>query len=121
MTADEDDRTLSTDTIYDLLADRRRRYLLYCLYRYTNPVALPRVADCVTEWELSTPADEVPDERLRVYMSLYHDHLPKLGEAGVIEYSQTDDTVALAPPADRLKPHLERTAESDLAPSDREW
>lgn len=112
---------LSAAVVDDLLADRRRRYLLYCLFRCANPVSLSTVAECVTAWELQTPPENVPDERLRVYMSLYHDHLPKCENAGVVAYSQAEDVVELTPAADHLEPSLERAAERDLAPPDREW
>lgn len=97
------------------------RCLLYRLFRQVNPVSLPSVADCVTEWEVRVPAEERPDERLRVYMSLYHDHLPVPEEAGVVAYCQTEDMVALTAAADGLEPHLRRTAERDLPQADPEW
>ncbi|MBV0924079.1 hypothetical protein KTS45_07660 [Halomicroarcula limicola] len=76
-----------------VLADRRRRYLLYCLHLHSTPQPLPDIADQVTVWETSDPATERLDERLEIYLSLYHDHLPELVEAGVVTYRQTEDDV----------------------------
>lgn len=63
---------LATDDLFAVLGDRRRRMVLSCLYRYTNPVSLPHLADCVTVREYDVDPDEIPSRRLRVYVSLYH-------------------------------------------------
>jgi hypothetical protein len=108
-----DDR-LSLDTILNLLAARRRRYVLYSLYLYANPMRLPDVAEQVTEWEHDVPGDELLEERLRTYNHLYHTHIPKLASADVVAYSQAEDMIELGRNAVHLRPHLERTADEDL-------
>lgn len=106
------DAELTLDTVHQLLSARRRRYALYCLYLYENPVRLADVADRVTEWEQD--GTSVPEDRLRMYTNLYHVHVPKLDDAGVVAYQQDEDVVELAANAARLRPHLEQTAETDL-------
>jgi hypothetical protein len=105
---------LSLDTILNLLAARRRRYVLYSLYLYANPMRLPDVAEQVTEWEHDAPGDELLEERLRAYNHLYHADIPKLANADVVAYSQAEDMVELGCNAVHLRPHLERTADDDL-------
>jgi len=96
------------ETIVDeLLADRRRRFALACLLGRASPVSLAALADCVTEREVGGPPDAVPETRLRVYMSLYHDHRPVLVNAGVLEYCQDEDTVTLTAAAETLASRLE--------------
>lgn len=102
---------LSIDTIHHLLSARRRRYVLYYLYLYENPVRLPDVADRVTEWERNDPDLE---DRLHAYNELYHAHIPKLADAAVVIYYQKDDMIELAQNAAQLRPHLEQAAEADL-------
>lgn len=114
---DADDR-LSPDVIHDLLTARRRRYTLYCLSLYANPMWLPDVAEQVAEWEHDAPGDDLLDERLRTYNDLYHTHVPKLADADVVAYSQSEDMVELARNAAQLRPHLERAAEADLDAND---
>jgi len=118
MLAGEDRSTpdggLSAGLVHDLLVARRRRYLLYSLHRYANPVGLPDVADQVTEWEHGVPAAERLDERLRTYNDLYHTHVPALADADVVAYDQSEDAVELARNAAQLRPYLERTVETDL-------
>ncbi len=112
------DDGLSLDVVHDLLSNRRRRRMLYCLYRYANPMQLPDVADQVTEWEQGSSADELLDERLHTYTDLYHTHVPKCADVGVVAYDQHQDTVELDRNAAQLRPYLERAAERDFAADD---
>lgn len=105
---------LSHDRVHDLLASRRRRYVLYCLYLYANPMRLPDVAGQVCEWEHGRPGDELLDERLHIYTSLYHNHIPELADLDVIAYSQSEDMVELDENAAQLRSYLERTVGTDL-------
>ncbi|MBV0900997.1 DUF7344 domain-containing protein [Haloarcula salina] len=113
---------LSVDKRLSLLSSRFRRYLLYTLSMYPTPLSLPDVADAVTALEYGTPAGEYPDERLEIYTSLYHHHLPQLVEAGVVRYDQSDDSVCVGPNAGELVSLLEltiahdRPAENGVAP-----
>lgn len=97
-----------------LLAAPRRRYLLYCLCRCAGSVDLPTVADRVTEWETGDPAEERREERLRIYMSLYHDHVPPLVDAGLVAYDQEADAVELAADPGAIRAYLRRTTPADL-------
>jgi hypothetical protein len=83
------------DRVDELLADRRRRYLLRCLYARSKPVPLPDVADQIIRWEYEEPVEKRLDERLHVYMALYHDHVPVLEAADLVRYRQSSDTVTL--------------------------
>ncbi|PSP82484.1 hypothetical protein BRC83_09295 [Halobacteriales archaeon QS_1_68_17] len=105
---------LSVDTIHALLANRTRRFALYCLYTYTNPVSLDDLARYICEWRFDDPAAELMDERLQIYRSLYHQHVPRLVETGVADYDADEDVVALTADADGLEPYLEHVAEQEL-------
>lgn len=63
-------------------------------------LSLPAVADGLTERIHGAPADDHPEERLEIYMALYHDHVPPLVERGYLSYDQATDTVTLAADAD---------------------
>lgn len=89
------------DTIFDLLSSPRRRHVLRCLDEYDDPLALADLADEVAVREYDRPLTETsPEEVKRIYVSLYHTHVPKLEDAGVVEYNQERDLVSLA--SDRL-------------------
>lgn len=81
---------------------------------FHTPLGLPRAAVYVTEWTQGVPADEVPDERLKIYLRLYHNHVPRLAEADVVTYHQEDDTLELGPHAAELEPELERRMAEEL-------
>ncbi|MFC7155732.1 hypothetical protein ACFQPA_09695 [Halomarina halobia] len=97
------------------LADRRRRYLLYCLHLYAPPLKLADVAHQLTVWETGEPADDRLDERLRIYMSLYHDHLPALIDSRLVDYRQDEDVVGPGPATERIEPLLKRALRADAA------
>lgn len=86
----------SLDTLFELLSNRRRRYVLSCLNEYENPMALADLADEVAARENGTPITQTSAEEVkRIYISLYHTHVPKLERAGVVRYSQERDLVVL--------------------------
>ena len=97
-----------------LLSERRRRYLLYCLHMYANPLRLPDIAHQVTVWERPDRPGVCLKARLETYMSLYYDHLPKLASADLVRYEQAEDMVELGPDADRLRPSLQARLERDI-------
>lgn len=67
----------------------------------TGPsLSLPSVADEITERTHGAPADGHPEERLEIYMALYHDHVPALVKRGYLSYEQATDTVTLEADAD---------------------
>lgn len=95
----------ATAVVSEGLTNRRRREALSVLFAFSTPITLPTVADFVTELEYGTPAEEYPEERLRVYMSLYHDHIPVLEEAGLVVYTQEGDVIDLGERADEIEDH----------------
>ncbi|QIO21844.1 hypothetical protein [Haloarcula sp. JP-L23] len=104
------------DDIPGIVEYQRRRHLLYCLCLSSTPLPLAGVADQLTVWETGDSPDDRPDGRLRIYMSLYHDHLPPLVEADVVDYRQEADTVdwATDPPRNRVEAVLERHLTADI-------
>ncbi|WP_449404985.1 DUF7344 domain-containing protein [Halosimplex halophilum] len=85
-------------------------------------LALADPADEVTCHEKGASLTEVSGEEvLRMYSSLWHAHIPKLAESGVVEYSQDTDTVRLSDDADAvirvLFHHLPASEETAQDPS----
>lgn len=95
------DLDLDADHAYAVLADSRRRGLLERLRGRSAPTALADLARELATDERDEPFEDVPVEAVtRIYASLYHHHVPKLAEAGLVEYDPDDRTVALADAAD---------------------
>jgi|GEM_PF-2295668 len=76
--------------------DAREQYVCYCLAEH-GTMALWDLADEVTVWETRTRLPNLPpSEGRKVYLSLYHTHVPRLERAGLVEYRAERDLVVLA-------------------------
>ncbi|WP_435158452.1 DUF7344 domain-containing protein [Haladaptatus sp. DFWS20] len=80
--------------LYKLLADHRRRVLLQCLRDTEAPMPISAL---VTEL---TPSDdrESSERDVEAEIAVHHIHLPKLADAGVIEYDQSAQQAAYTAP-----------------------
>lgn len=95
MTASEISSADDETKLYDALANARRRQALRVLCESDAPLALADLAREVAAREES--GTEASDEAIeRVQISLYHVHLPKLEESGVVEFDPSQRTVSLA-------------------------
>ncbi|QLG27432.1 hypothetical protein HUG10_07665 [Halorarum halophilum] len=80
-------------SVFRALADTRRRAALSCLQKHQT-VFLPDLAEHVAEQERGTDVTTISEEWVRdVYFSLYHKHVPRLEEANLVQYEQSDDVV----------------------------
>lgn len=85
------------DSVFEALADQRRRYVLHCLAEYENPMAMADLATEVAVLENDTTSDGVEAEEVNcVYVSLYHIHVPKLEDTAIVRYDRAKNTVTLA-------------------------
>ena len=108
LTSGQETETLTADTILELLANRRRRYLLYALRGRDEPVELSRLAETVAGWEHDVPPDEVEkNEYKSVYVSSVQCHVPKLADSGVVEHDTDSHSVVLSENFDQLRPYLQ--------------
>jgi hypothetical protein len=88
------------DTSLRLLADRERRRILLTLLDEESArdgTAVPS--------DRSAPSDADPT-------ALYHSHLPKLDEVGLVRWDQEDHTVERGPRFEELRPLLETLDEN---------
>ncbi|WP_435317278.1 DUF7344 domain-containing protein [Haloarchaeobius sp. TZWSO28] len=116
------DRTeLTSDEIFQLLTNTRRRRALRVLYDLEETTDLGTLADEVAAMEMETPVAEVSsDERQRVYISLYQSHLPALAEADVVDYDSESGRIELGPNFDQLVSYLQLSDSPDSSTS-RGW
>lgn len=98
---------LDLDHVFGVLDHPRRRYLLYALAtdgRWT----LTELATKLAAWE--TGVDEGTADgatRDRVYVSLYHVHVPKLVDEGVVRFDEAAETIVAGPNAEQVLAVLE--------------
>lgn len=102
-----DEEPLSQDLVFDLLSSPRRRFVLYYLRSESESMQLTDLADEVAAWEYDTPVEELTEqERKRAYVSLYQTHVPKLAEAGLIDYDTESGTIRLTDRASDVDEYL---------------
>ncbi|MFC6824562.1 DUF7344 domain-containing protein [Halopelagius fulvigenes] len=80
----------STDSLFDVLADARRRHALAYLRENEGEASFDELADAVAARER---AERPADASENVALSLHHRHLPKLERAGLTE--RTADLISL--------------------------
>jgi hypothetical protein len=78
---------LTKSEIFDLLRNQRRRFVLHYLKTHDEAVELGDLATRVAAWEYGVDeAGVTSSQRKRVYTTLQQSHLPKLDEAGIVEF-----------------------------------
>jgi hypothetical protein len=95
---------------FDLLRNARRRGVLYVLKR-NGRMSVHTIARRIAEWQ-SEGNSSAPDTE-SIETSLVHAHLPKLDDAGVIEYDRDEEAVELDESARDLDPLLRCTRERE--------
>lgn len=101
--------TISTDTALQVLADRQRRMVLRSLIEADGTATVDRLARGLEGDASSRAGRDAPRDRHR--LQLHHAHLPKLQEAGLVEYEPGDETVRYRP-SDLVEELLETCSSS---------
>lgn len=106
--SEADQQLSSLDTIFDLLSNPRRRFVLHYLKEHDGTVELNDLAAEIAAKENDVPKEELTSQqRKRAYVSLYQTHVPKLEEVGVIEYDSETGQITLTEQADQIDRHLD--------------
>lgn len=114
---------LPKDVVFGLLSVQRRRRILAYLAEHEGEATLSDLAEHVASLENDKPVGALTSaERKRVYVCFYQSHLPKLADAGVIDYNQARGTVRLRRAARQLYAYLTISPgnEDETEPSVRE-
>lgn len=84
----------SMDEVYDVCANRRRRYALHYLRRTNGAVDFGEMAEQIAAWECGKPVREVTsNERKYAYSALQQRHLPKMDELGLVNFDKRAGSV----------------------------
>ncbi|WP_205628434.1 DUF7344 domain-containing protein [Haloprofundus marisrubri] len=111
MTRESQSAAPAMDTMLDILANRYRRRVLVALLDHN-----PQDDDETQIPDDAAPDDEDPEELL---LQMRHVHLPKLEEAGFIEWDQETNSVTKGPQFEEIRPLLELMANhGDELPDD---
>lgn len=108
---------LSEDVIFDIVSNRRRRFVLRYLDNEQNSAQLTDIATELAAAESdSTPERVDKQARKRAYVSLYQTHVPRLADEGIVAYDEETGEVSLRDPAEEVLYHVERGRLSGVWP-----
>jgi hypothetical protein len=104
----DDTGEFSQEVVFEMFSNGRRRYVVHRLLDSDDSVELRDLSREVAAWENDKRPDDVTSqERRRAYNALQQAHLPKMDEAGLVEYDASRGTIAAADDLADLKVYLE--------------
>lgn len=99
---------LSEDEIFDILSNRRRRFVVHALVRADEPMDICELSIFVTAWHLGIDPDDVEyEDRRNVYSTLRRTHLPKMEAKGLVTVDEENSTVEPTPTLQDLDVYVE--------------
>lgn len=103
---------LSLDTVFEILKNRRRRDILQYLWNHDGSADIGELAEHIAALENDIEVAALSSsQRKRVYIGLYQCHLPKMDDAGIVEFDKHRGTIELCDAAAELAPYLTGNAE----------
>mgnify|MGYP006275976527 FL=1 len=90
---------VSEDELFTVLANQRRRFAVHLLKREeADKLEIGDMAEQIAAWENGIDTAEITgNERKRVYTALQQSHLPKMDDAGVVEFNKDRGVVEPTP------------------------
>jgi len=102
------------DTVLDLCRDQHRRIVLAVLADQQRSLTVNDLRNAIIKHNHHTSITDAATElTTRVQIELVHVHIPKLEEAGVIEYDMDRQLVEPTAQFDDLQPHLLTIIDAD--------
>lgn len=103
-----------------LLAAPERRYLLYQLAD-RGDAPLDDLVTQIAAWkDETTPAAVERETRQRVYVSLVHNHLPRLADYDIVDYDLRSGDVVVTDGYEDVEPLLEQFRQTESIPEIRD-
>jgi len=109
----------SREEIFEIVSNQRRRHVVHYLRQQDRPVELRELSTQLSAWENEEPPAEVShNERRRVYTALRQSHLPKMDEAGVVEYDADRSVIEPSAGMDDIELYLDVVPDSEIPRSE---
>jgi hypothetical protein len=106
---------LSEDDAFDILSNSRRRYVVQVLKDEAGTIQIGPLAEQIAAWENNVAvADLSHDQRKRVYTALQQSHLPKMDDAGIIDFDKDRGVVQPTTALENVDTYLDRTKENHV-------
>ena len=110
---------LSKDVVFELLKNQRRRDALRYLEENDGEATLSDMAEFIAAKENDITVEALSSsQRKRVYIGLYQCHLPKMADAGVIDFEKNRGNIELQPLVEQLEPYLVDPNDDDATAQD---
>ncbi len=104
----EQDTELPLDVTFEVLKNRRRRLVLEYLRDTEETVTIGELAEHIAAIENDIPVKQLDaQQRKRVYIGLYQCHLPKMDDAGVVDFDQNRGRIDPGENVDGLYEYLD--------------
>lgn len=112
--ADEGTGNLPLDVTFEILKNRRRRLVLEYIRNSEETITIGELAEHIAAIENDITVQQLnAQQRKRVYIGLYQCHLPKMDDAGVVEFNQDR---GLIDPGENVDPVYEYLEVDDQEP-----
>lgn len=100
------------DSVFDVLGNQRRRYVVSVLAEEDGPLDIGTLAERVAALESDRPVEEISYAlRKSVYTGLHQNHLPKMEQAGLITSGKGWSEIELDESGDEMTEFLEWTVD----------
>lgn len=110
-----DRSALPANDVFDVLSNRRRRYALHYSKSHPGPVSLSELSRHVAAWEQGADPEALAyEDRKSAHTSLSQFHLPKMHEAGLVEFDPEEGTVRLTETGAEVEVYLETVVGREL-------
>lgn len=110
---------ISIGVVFDILRNERRRLVLRHLDEQGDDVTLGELAEKLAAIENDKPKSQISSqERKRLYVGLYQCHLPRMDDAGAIDFDRDRGVVKRSEQTDSFIDHLPKT---DTETQDTRW
>lgn len=107
---------LPREDVFEVLSNARRRCIVHYLKKHEGRrVELRELVDYVAAWEDDTTVDQLDSQKRKsVYAAIRQTHLPKLEDAGIIEYEHMRGEVELTDHIREVQLYLEYVPRNDI-------
>ena len=106
--AQQEQTVLTEDELFELLSNRRRRYIIHTLVRADETVDIGDLSQRIAAWEEGLEFEEVTsNDRKRVYTAVQQTHLPKLDSTGVVEFDRDRGLVEPTPALEDVEIYMD--------------
>ncbi|SER20439.1 DUF7344 domain-containing protein [Natrinema salaciae] len=114
-----DRKTLTEDELFELLANQRRRHIMHTLMQEDDRLDIGDLSQEIAAWEDDLAFEEVSStDRKRVYTALQQSHLPKMDNAGVLEFDRDRGTIEPTPALEDVEIYMDVVRGRELPWSD---